>query len=178
MRKLFAMAICFVLLSLPCISVAEGESAVQQKADPEESVLVKEAIEIIKQEWLKEYQSEHSMSKTGHLQIVHTKVVYIREDFALQEFSESAAGKDFQDAYCLIEFTLLTDYYGSGPYYEDVRLNDSVVVYRNGSMALKNKSIFSIYRSRTFICDLSDIIDSIHDCGSEYNASFDLLENP
>lgn len=187
MKRVIVLIVSAILCIVPVLSMGENIDlssmtqeellalidAAKNQLNTSEPVMVEKAIEMIKAVWLEDYKAAN-LSKNGFLEILNTRIVYVKEEIATQDVSDKNTSM-FQNVYCVIEFTLLSDYYGSGPYYEDVRVNDSVVVYRDGSVSVEKKSPFGQYRSKTYEMDLSKIIESIHDLGSEYNAVFELL---
>lgn len=139
----------------------------------EEDGMVRSAVELLKQSWKADYEKS-GMSPNGYLEILHTRVSYIRKDFATQDFSKNASASMFENVYCVIDFVLLTDQ-GSAPYYVDQGYRNQVVVLRNGEMQLASQSIFRLYTGRTYNFDLSGIIETVRSLGGQYNAVYELL---
>lgn len=95
----------------------------------------------------------------GYLEILAIQASYIREDFATRETYARSADALFKDVYCVIDFVLLSDYYGTSPHYFDAGSNNCVVVYRDGTMAVISNSLLNRYRGITFEIDYSHIIE-------------------
>ena len=146
----------------------------QSKFDKSEPALIETAINALKSTWLEKAYNV-SISDHGYLEIVHARITYIKEHTD-REWAQQNASDLFSDVYCIVEFVLLSDYYGSAPYYMDVNLYNNVVISRDGTVSVKQVSPFKIYSGRTYSYDYSDLIESIHDFGSEYNAVFHLLD--
>ncbi len=192
MKILLAILLCTVLL-LPSFSFAENIdlssmspeelnaliNAAQQQLDSNltESEMMKSAVALLKDTWLNDsklgYKSAGNMSQHGYLEILHTQLSYISESASADE---SLFNGIFYNVYCVIDFVLLSDYYGTEPYYVDAGINTSIVVYRDGTAEVCRNSIFAKYSARTYSYDYSDIISSVKNLGSEYNATFYLLD--
>ena len=183
-------AVCVILIWLLCAapSVAEGGfdlsgmtpaelraliEAAEIQLSFEEDIMVRSAVELLKQSWKADYEKS-PVSQNGYLEILHTRISYIREDFAAQDFSKNASASMFENVYCVIDFVLLTDQ-GSAPYYVDQGYRNQVVVLRNGEMQLASQSIFRLYTGRTYNFDLSGIIETVRSLGGQYNAVYELL---
>ena len=80
----------------------------------------------------------------------------------------------FGDIEYIVEFTLLSDYYGSYPYYQNIGNYDTVVFYEDGSIDIPTNNLFRTYSSRTYSYDYSDFIADIMDCGASYNGVLNL----
>ncbi len=147
-----ALAIILSLILLLSLTACGGS---------EHDEMIKEAIEELEEEWEDIYEEtkESSNHKTdGHFEIKNTRVITIKENDI----------EEFKDVDYVIEFVLFTDYFGSAPYYSSVGLSDNVIVYKDGDMKV-GKNAFDNYRVNNFITDYSNIIESIDDCGDEYN---------
>ena len=117
---------------------------------------VEAAIAAVKDEW-RGYNRD--LGFEPYLEIKNTRIVFVEED----------AGEHFDNYDYVVEFVLFTNYYGSAPYYDNIGLNDSVVVYTDGSIEVQDKNPFVLYRSRTFDSEFSGIIKNIVDLSSSYN---------
>ncbi len=133
------------------------------------------AIESLANKWKECYaeleEIQEAPIKDQHVQILHTRIVNIKEEL------DTADGEEhldiFEDIDYIVEFELLTNYLGAAPYYMNVKWNDSVIVYRDGTVAVTNNR-FKHYSAITFSNDFSVIIESIEDFGSEYNQVLNL----
>ncbi len=191
MKKLICLAAALAMLLLPCaradidLSWLNGEKllsliGVAQQALPQsEEDAVASAAEALRAYWKENNYSGDYYTGDGYLEIVHTRIVYISEAFATKEKdpedSRSKADGLFADVYCVVDFMLLSDYFGSAPYYMETGMDNCVAVMRNGRLEVRRSNPFNLYRSYTYSADFSGIIESISDLGSEYNAVYRLL---
>ena len=188
MKKLLSVFLVILCLMAPAASAQEFDlssmtpselqeliAAAQKQLQMSEPVLIENAVQALKAMWRGVY-GQPSVSKHGYLEIIHTQVTYINEAYASGELTEKSGGSMFRNLYCVIDFVLLSDYYGTAPYYTDIGMYTSVLVYRDGKIENASRSPFELYRSRTYSADFSAIISSVHDCGTEYNAVFYLLD--
>ncbi len=151
----------------------------QTQLELSEDKLVAQAVDTLKDYWRTEVYAPDkyiSNDKRGYLEIINTRVTYVKRDFATQtEFANSHAAM-FDHVYCVIDFALLSDYFGSAPYYNDINMYNCIVVYLDGTMEISKLPLFDLYRSHSFNTDFSPIIESFHNLGSAYNAVYHLLE--
>lgn len=195
MKRILAIILVFMLAG--CSAMAEtdvdlsGMSAQElqqliQSAEKalertmQEENLVAESVEIIKQYWrdntyADEWYQEIEDSR-GYLEIMNTRIAYIREEMDVEEGIKDTAESIFGDLHCVVEFELMSDCYGTDPYYFNAGIDNCVTVYRDGRIETVRKSPFDMYRSRTYSNDFSGIIESVHNLGSAYDAVYYLLE--
>ena len=190
MRKILCMLAALLLIStsamaefdLSSMSPDELQQLIAQaqtQLELSEDKLVSQAVELIKDYWRTEVyapQMYTSNDPRGYLEIVNTCVTYIKRDFATQTEYASSTEAMFANVYCIIDFILLSDYYGSAPYYTDIGINNCVIVYLDGSIEMSRMPFFDQYRSRSFVTDFSPMIESFHNLKSAYNATYHLLE--
>lgn len=122
---------------------------------------VETAITAIKEAWL---EDRGLQDVDPYLEIKNTRIIFIKDN----------ASEEFKNYDYVVEFILFSNYFGSAPYYENVGVNDSVVVYKDGHAEVQKQNPFVMYRSRTFESDFSNIIETIIDLGPEYNQLLDL----
>ena len=120
--------------------------------------LVDEAIKELKSSW-EDIYDDSSVKTDGYFEIKNTRVIEIKKNDI----------EEFEDVDYIIEFVLYTDYFGSAPYYSNVGVTDSVVIYDNGDMEVSNVNILRMYSSRYYTYDYSDIIKEVNDYGDKYN---------
>ena len=167
-RRLTALLLCvFALLSPVCRaenSVLDGLTQVFARA--KEDAIVEKAIRTLTDYWKTEVYAGayEGVSEDGYLEIKWTRVVYIRDDTAEERF---------QNMKYYVEFFLLSDYYDTAPYYENVGVFDCVTVTRDGQYAVVNNPIRQ-YRAITYNFDYTPIIQSVSDRGSDFNRVFTL----
>lgn len=152
---------CMILLMVLGLTVMLTACGGKKKADSPE---VMEGIDVLTEKWAEIY-SDDRYEGDKHLEIRNTRVVQINPDTTVTEF---------QDVDYIVEFILFTDYFGSGPYYENVGVYDSVVVYKDGTACVETKNPLSVYRAINYITDFSDIIESMSDYGNAYNQTIQL----
>lgn len=190
MKKLLCLVVAFLLISvsayaefdLSAMSPDELQQLITQAQTQlalSEEKLVSQAIDLLKEYWRTEIYAPGkyiSNDARGYLEIINTNVTYVKRDFATQ--AEYASNNDsmFSNVYCVIDFVLLSDYFGSAPYYSNSTMNNCVVVYLDGTMELSKYPLFDQYRSRSFNTDFSPIIKAVRSLGSAYDAVFYLLE--
>ena len=130
--------------------------------DNSQKELVDDAIKELKSTWENIY--DNSKIKTdGYFAIKNTRVISIKENNT----------EEFENIDYIVEFVLYTDYSGSAPYYKNVGIYDTVVVYKDGTMEVQ-RNLINLYRSKYFSNDFSDFIKSIDDYGDKYNCIEDL----
>jgi len=122
--------------------------------------IIEKAITELEKIWVDQYSEHHSSIKTdGYFEIKNTRVIEIKDN----------ENEMFKDIDYVIEFVLFTDYYGSAPYYYNVGIYDTVVVYKNGKTEASSKTPFLQYVVQTYSTDYSDFIESVTDYGDKYN---------
>lgn len=130
--------------------------------------VVNKAIGALEEKWTGLYRE--SGIGDGYLEIVHTRVAKIDPDENDVFFQELENGTEIE---YVVEFTLLSDYYGAAPYYHNVGVYDTVLVYRDGSTLVAG-NFFQMYRSLTYNSDYSAFLVELRDMGSQYNRVMDL----
>ncbi len=152
---------CIILLMLVGLMLILTACGSKKKAESPE---VQKGIDALTAKW-EELYSDGLYEGDKHLEIRNTRVVQVNPDTAVAEF---------QDVDYIVEFILFTDYFGSGPYYENVGVYDSVMVYKDGTVLVEARNPLSVYRGINYITDFSDIIESISDYGDAYNQTIQL----
>ena len=142
----------------------------------DEPSLVERATDSLRSTWKNKVYGDYGVSEHGYLEIVHTQITYINESYATRDLTGKTSDDLFHNVFCVIDFMLLSDYYGSAPYYFDAGIYSSIIVYRNGAVETVSMSPFRKYYSLTYSGDFSEIIESVHDCEDEYNAAYNLLD--
>lgn len=137
----------------------------------EEDEIITKAIESLTEYWASEmYSGSYVGSENGYLEIKWTRVVRVKDDIAV------SGAEQFSDMNCYVEFFLLSDYFGSAPYYGHAGIAEWVAFKTDGSFEVLKQDPISLYRSKTFETDFEPIIESISDRGSDFNQVFMLLE--
>ena len=127
---------------------------------------IRPAIDTLTQHW-KEVYADLDMTVDGYLEIKNTRIIFWKENATteyLPDFCENVA--------YVVEFMLLSDYFGSSPHYFNHGIYDCVVFLKDGSVDVPVRSIFDRYRGQTFSSDFTSFIDSIVDLGDAYNETF------
>ena len=127
-----------------------------------EDDMVIKATNVLKNHWEDLY--DDSIVKTdGYFEIKNTRVINIKENNT----------EEFENIDYIVEFVLYTDYFGSAPYYQNVGIDDTVVVHKDGTMEVQ-RNLINLYRSKYYSNDFSNFIKSIDDYGDKYNCIEDL----
>ena len=119
--------------------------------------IVSKAVSVLENHWEDLYE-DSKVETDRHFEIKNTRVVNIKENNT----------EEFKNIDYIVEFILYTDYYGSAPYYQIVGIDDTVVVYKDGTMEVQ-RNLINLYRSKYYSNDFSDFIKSIDDYGDKYN---------
>ena len=120
------------------------------------------ALSALGQKWSELY--DETDNTDGYLEVKSVRIIDIKPN----------ENELFGDIEYIVEFTLLSDYYGSYPYYQNIGNYDTVVFYKDGSIDIPTNNLFRIYSSRTYSYDYSDFIADIMDCGASYNGVLSL----
>ena len=124
--------------------------------------IVSKAVSVLENHWEDLYE-DSKFETDGHFEIKNTRVVNIKENNT----------EEFKNIDYMVEFILYTDYFGSAPYYQNVGIDDTVVVHKDGTMEVQ-RNLINLYRSKYYSNDFSDFIKSIDDYGDKYNCIEDL----
>ena len=124
--------------------------------------IVSKAVSVLENHWEDLYEDSR-VETDGHFEIKNTRVVNIKENNT----------EEFKNIDYIVEFILYTDYFGSAPYYQNVGIDDTVVVHKDGTMEVQ-RNLINLYRSKYYSNDFSDFIKSIDDYGDKYNCIEDL----
>lgn len=164
--------LCIVLLLTTGIA-AFSESTEVAFTDPSklsESEIMALAVEQLKDSWTNTFK-KRDLSEKGYLQILHTQICYINPDYVPVK-----RGYYLQDVYCMVEFTLLNDFYGLAPYYPDLASGNAVLFMCDGSIKVET-SPFLKAQQRYSLEDFRNAIVSVTQT-DEYNAVYYLLDKP
>ena len=166
-----------ILLALLLCCVAFAQPA-EPEISEEHNALVLQAVEALKAHWLQDYQKNQPGGE-GYLEIKNTRIFTIKDEptGGSVEALDKMAQADFGEIEYIVEFMLLSDYFGTGPaYYVNACINDHVVFYADGSIAV-SKNLFNHFRAKTFSNDFAGIIEETHDLGAAYNETCCLLRD-
>lgn len=163
--------LCIILiLSMGIGAFSESaETAVTDPSELSENEFVELAVEQLKAKWIDTFK-RRDFSENGYLQILHTQICYINPDYVPVRHNY------LQDVYCMVEFTLLTDFFGLAPYYTDLAGGNAVLFMRDGTIKV-DSSPFLTAQQRFSLKDFRNAIVSVTQT-DEYNGIYYLLENP
>ncbi len=121
--------------------------------------IIKEAVEELKTQWEEVYE-ESKYDHDGHFEIKNTRIITIKENNE----------KTLKNVSYIVEFEIFTDSKGTAPYYTPTRTYNSVVVYDDGKMEVKERNILTsaFYISKNGY-NYSKVIESVDDYGDKYN---------
>lgn len=164
--KLLAVVLILILIfTLSGCNVSTTEK--QNKIGSDKRVL--DAIEVLSDEWSKEYQRDDTIEDM-HLEIINTKIVNIKDTNDIDsELLFSNDGAIFANVDYIVEFELLSNLMNTTPYYFNEKTLDSVIVYESGKFEVAKISPFRFYRSKTYSNDFSPFIESIENLNGDYN---------
>lgn len=95
-----------------------------------------------------------------HLEIVNTQVIKIQDE----------PGEElFEGIEYVVQFELLSNYFGSGEPYTNTKMLDCVLIYKDGKVEVSRNDIFRTYMTRTYSTDFSNIIEKTVNYGSQFD---------
>ncbi len=170
MKKLMTMLLAFCMLL--------GTTAMADFWMPgisEEDEMVFACIEQLKNYYVKEYDELDYFGGDGHMEIVHTQVIYIKDEITVDEYAAEYA-EMFDDMYAIVDFVVLDDFRGTSPYCMPYCPIMSVIQYIDGTMAVMPAGVFPRYSGMSYSNDFSGIIESVSDRNYEFNNTWYLLK--
>lgn len=120
--------------------------------------LIDKAIKELQSLWQELYDNS-DIETERYFEIKNTRVMELKKNDV----------EDFKNIDYIIEFVLFTDYYGASPYYSNVGISDSVIVYNDGTMEVPSNNLFRAYTGKTYVYNYEGIIETVTDYGDEYN---------
>lgn len=135
--------------------------------------MVDEAIDALKEKWVEIYDENSNLlhHSDGYLEIYHTRMIKLLPNIEDEVFVKMTEGKTIE---YIVEFSLLSDYHSSAPYYTDIGMYDSVIFYTDGTIEVSQNDIFSLYSALAYSYDYSDIVEEVTDLSTKYNQSWHL----
>ena len=130
---------------------------------------VLDAINILKQQWEKDYNEFNIEDK--YLEIVNTTIINIKDHIDPEETYDY--GYLFEDVDYIVEFELLSNFMETSPYYNNIGTFNCVIVYKDGTSEV-SKNLLNHYKSTTYSADFSPIIESVECFHGEYDQVLDL----
>ncbi|MBQ6174029.1 MAG: hypothetical protein IJK28_05345 [Clostridia bacterium] len=172
MRRLLPLLLILVLV-LACIPA--GAETVFPWGTPEEAAAA--ARDQLLEAW-KDVYATLAVESDGYLEIRSTRVFTIAEhpEAFHSDGTPIERASMFDGMGYVVEFTLLTDFYNSAPYYINAGYLDHVILYRGlfGKSEAVATSPFRKYSGVTYSWDFSGIITEITDLGTQLNAVYHL----
>lgn len=101
----------------------------------------------------------------GYVGIRWTRVVYLTEEAA-------AYSPVFENMVAFVEFFVLSDYFGSAPYYMHAGTAECVAVYKDGTCEALGMDPLNRYRALTYTTDFTGIVESVSDRGADFNGDY------
>lgn len=176
MKRFIVFSIVLLMLC-SCISYAESSidlsalspeelqkliSTAESQLQLNDETMLHSAIEALIKHWKNEIYADPFLDESnGYFEILSVQASYIKKEFATQDEFASSSDAMFEDVYCVVDFVILSDYFGSDPYYWDAGVDNCVVIYRDGTAEVLRQSLFNIYRARTYSNDFSEIIERV-----------------
>lgn len=156
MKKYLSVLLFLIIVSLSACGTAEDMNG--NEISKQDSSYINKAVSVVNKQWKEVYSKNSGTIKSDKtVEIINTRIIHIKEN----------STEEFKDVEAVVEFDILSDYYGSAPYYMNIQQNNSVVFYKDGSN--RALDIFRLYRTRKYITDYSDVIDTIVECGTAFN---------
>ena len=127
MKRLTALLLLFLIVLGGCTGTP-SDSAADRTYDE----TVTTAIAALQEAWEEKYRESPLETRVNDIYIKNTRVIKVREgcDFPL-----------LNDAVCVVEFIILSDYFGSqGRYFRNAGILDTVIFYRDGHTEVPERS--------------------------------------
>lgn len=160
MRKLYRMLVIFCLIAV--VAMVPGCKKQETVVKDER---VEKAIDLLTREWSKVLDELTGRDlHERYVEIIHTTVYEIKD-----EITDEKKKEWFGDVDCVIEFEILSSYFGSKNPLVNAGLNDCVVITKSGQYELCQNSLFRRVMTRTFEIDFSDVIERTIDYKGEFN---------
>lgn len=158
MKRVISLITCLLVLVMTFSGCGTVKDTNGNVIDKQTQQYIEKALSIINTEWKSTYiKNANAFQSDKTVEIINTRVINIKENDI----------EDFKDIVAVVEFDILSDYYGSSPYYSNIQQHDTVTFYKDGTT--KTLDIFNRYRQKNYTTDYSGIIDNIIECGEAYN---------
>lgn len=170
MKKIIVLILMLILalsLTLALCGCGTVRDTNGNEIDKQSQQYIDKALSIVNKEWKSAYSKNADKNQTDKtVEIINARIIHIKENGI----------KEFKDVDAVVEFDVLSDYYGSAPYYSNIHLYDTVVFYKDGST--KTMDIFKAYTQSCYVTDYSDVIENVVECGEAYNTNKIKVEDP
>lgn len=162
MKRLTVLLLCLLLCT------ACGAKPHQELVEP--------AVEFLKMAWVDVYaQNREFIDADGYLEIRDARIVYLNEELPAELHGQdigNVLAQRYEDVACVIEFTILTDYYGVGPeYYVHPPMYTDVVVKKDGTMRRATDYVRG-FGQTFFTYDYSGLVSHVVELGDAYNGKW------
>lgn len=114
----------------------------------------------LQEAWEEKYRESPLKNRVDDIYIKNTRVIKVR------------GGRDFpllNDAVCVVEFMILSDFFGSqGRYFQNAGILDTVIFYRDGHTEVPETNVFRVYTTQTYE-DASSIVEGVTELDAQDN---------
>ncbi len=126
-----------------------------------EDAMAKEAIELLTEKWEEIYEDNDIFDiETDKIIIIkNTRLIKIKDNDS----------EIFKDVDYVMEFILLSDYYGVAPYYMNIGIENFVLFYKDGTAEVYKTDPFLYHASRTYDYNFDEFVDKVTDLDDRYN---------
>lgn len=166
----------WILVALACCLCACGASTKQDRVPKEYEQQVEDAVAFVAEKWREVYAQRPEMPFNKQIRIVHTRVlVFHPSPSPAENHQKEAYDLFFKDVQMLVQFEILSDYYGTGgEYLSNVKMYDEVVFYKDGTKEVNQGSLFRYYSQQSYDYDVNWILEKVIDCGSACDQTLNL----
>lgn len=171
MKRTICIVICMILMLTGGAFAENKENEYIAAWNMSETEIMEKAVELLKAAWMngKIFSfNNRQRSERGDLQILHAQICYFNPLYIPQK-------KNYlESVYCMVEFTLLTDFYGTAPYYADVAAQNAVLFKMDGTTEVNTTPFYYCmvrYSTEDFMNALIRVTHT-----DEYNGIYYLLE--
>ena len=155
MKKIFLLLLCSILIF--------SSSGCNRKTSDAKDRRILDAIGTLSDYWSNTYYEKENIDDK-YLEIINTQIINIKDDID-EDISKSDMFKDID---YIVEFDLISNYFDTSPYYNNMCIDNCVIVYKDGSSKV-GRNPLNIYRSTTFSNDFSPFIESVEKFHGDYD---------
>ena len=143
--------------------IAMRDAADREILARQEDPLIEQAIAVLLDDWQNNVYAKGMGD--GYVGIRWTRVVYLTEE-------AGTYSPMFENMVAFAEFFVLSDAYGTAPYYMHAGTRECVAFYADGSVEVMSINPIDNYRGRTYTTDFTGIIYRVSDRGGEFNGDY------
>ena len=154
--------ICLLLLMTAALLLMSHPVFADDAYDKE----IQDALELIRAAWQEQADQYPEIMSGPYVDIKNTRIVRLADKPA--DASSEKPVEELKDIDYIVEFMMLTNYYGD-TYPCNVGILDTVAVYKNGKMEVQKTNLMNALRAKYFMSDFSGVIEEIIDLGEAYN---------